>query len=133
MEHGGAVVRVGREEFRATESNAFVFGRRDEIDVVGLDPKDMGISSRAGSVQFEMGLWWIINLSSKRFFLFEQAPESTPNRLGPGDRAVLTKPHSVVLVPGVVFTHRLEIRLSDQAIASLQHWPISHERHHHAR
>ncbi len=123
MERGGAIVRVGREEFRATESNPFVFGRCDEIDVVGLDPKDMGISSRAGSVRFELGLWWIINLSAKRYFLFEQAPESTPHRLGPGDHAVLTKPHSVVLVPGVVFTHRLEIRLSDRAIASLRVGP----------
>jgi hypothetical protein len=120
VDGGVTVVRVGQEEFRATESTPFVFGRDDQADVVGLDPNDMGISSLAGSVRFDVGLWWVINLSSKRHFLVEQQPDASPQRLGPGERTVLTKSHSVVLVPGVVFTHRLDIRLPDEAVTSLQ-------------
>ena len=115
-----AVVRVGQEEFTATESTPFVFGRHDQADVVGLDPADMGISSKAGSLQFELGLWWVVNLSGKRFLIVEQVPDTSPQRLGPGERIVLTKSHSVVIVPGAVFTHRLEVRLPDHALESLR-------------
>jgi hypothetical protein len=117
---GEVAVLIGGEEFRVTPETPLIFGRADGDSVVGLDPKDMGVSSEAGSVEFELGLWWIVNRSRKRPLLIEPAPGSATIRLEPGERAPLTRAESVVLVPGAIYTHRLDIHLPPEAVDALR-------------
>ena len=87
---------------------------------MGLDPTDMGISAEAGSVELQFGLWWVINRSRKRPLMVETTPGAPSIRLDAGDRVALTRSESIVLVPGAVFTHRLDIHLSPEALSSLR-------------
>jgi hypothetical protein len=112
----GVTISVGELAFTATPEIPFVFGRSDLEGVVGLDPNDMGISSEAGSVEFQGGLWWVVNRSSKRPLMIEAAPGSPTIRLDPGERSLLSKLESAILVPGLIYTHRIDIVLPDQAI-----------------
>ena len=120
MSDGEVTILVGGEKFGATPTDPFIFGRANNGSIVGLDPADMGISAEAGSVEFEFNLWWIINRSRKRPLLVENNPGTTTMRLDAGDRVALTRAESIVLVPGVVFTHRLDIHLSPEAVGSLR-------------
>jgi hypothetical protein len=115
-----ADVVVGGERFAAMEGSPFVFGRANADAVTGLDPKDMGISAEAGSIEFHAGLWWITNRSRKRPILIEQAPGSSAVRLDAGERMPLTRTLTIVLVPGAIYTHRLEVRIPEDSISSLQ-------------
>jgi hypothetical protein len=112
-------VLVGGEEFRATPDAPFVFGRADAPGIIGLDPNDMGISSEAGSVECEWGVWWIVNRSSKRRLLVEDPAGASPMRIDCGHRFAITVPRLGVLVPGAVYTHRLEVILPGDAVAAL--------------
>ena len=116
---GAVTVLVAGSELLATPTQPLVFGRRDAPGVVGLDPTDMGISAEAGSVEFVWGVWWVVNRSRKRRLLIETAVSSAPLRLDCGDRFAITSRHLVVLVPGAVYTHRLEIDLPDDAVTGL--------------
>jgi hypothetical protein len=116
---GAASVSIGDDRYAASGSEPFVFGRADRPGVVGLDPSDMGISAEAGAVEFTWGLWWIVNRSRKRRLLIETAASPTPQRLECGDRYAITRPRIVVLVPGAIYTHRLDIRIPDDAVAEL--------------
>ncbi len=120
MSEGEATVFVGGEKFEATSTEPFVFGRTNNGKVVGLDPTDMGISAEAGSIEFQFALWWVINRSRKRHLLVETNTGAPAMRLDAGDRVALTRSQSIVLVPGAVFTHRLDIQLSPEALSSLQ-------------
>jgi hypothetical protein len=117
---GEVAVVIGEEEFRATPEEPLVFGRADAGSVIGLDGNDMGISSEAGSIEFDLGLWWVVNRSGKRPLLIEPAPGSATIRLEPGERAPLAREESVVLVPGAIYTHRLDIHLPLEAVESLR-------------
>jgi len=96
-----------------------VFGRSDAVGIVGLDPADMGISAKAGAVEREWGVWWVVNHSGKRRLVVEEpnAPADIPVECG--DRYALTSRRVVVLVPGAVLTHRIEVLLPEAAVASL--------------
>ncbi len=111
---------MGGEHFAAVEGSPFVFGRADRESVTGLDPRDMGISAEAGSIEFQMGLWWVINRSRKRPILIEHSPGSSTVRLDAGERVPLTRAQTVVLVPGAIYTHRLDVHIPEDAISPLQ-------------
>ncbi|MGH3370106.1 MAG: hypothetical protein ACRDPR_08895 [Nocardioidaceae bacterium] len=65
-------VRIGGDTFEASPEQPLVFGRGGEPGVAGLDPRDMGISARAGSIECSMGVWWVINRSRTRRLLVER-------------------------------------------------------------
>ena len=74
------------EPFGGTDGHRLVSGRSDESVVVGLDPADMGISSQAGSVEYQAGVWWVVKRSKKRDLLVEEAPGVAPVRVERSDR-----------------------------------------------
>lgn len=113
-------VRIGTEEFAVSPERPFVFGRADRDGVVGLDPTDMGISAEAGSVEFSWNLWWVVNRSRKRRLFLESAPGSSQQRLDCGGRHPVMVSHLAVLVPGAVYTHRIEVLLPEEAVAALR-------------
>jgi hypothetical protein len=115
-----AEILVGGQSFTACASQPFVFGRADDGPVVGLDADDMGISAEAGSVEYELGLWWVLNRSRKRPVLIEPSPGSPTQTVGTGERVPLTKTHTVVLVPGVVYTHRIDVHIPAECVANLK-------------
>lgn len=120
VSRGGEVtIVIGDEEFAASADVAFTFGRADGTGVVGLNPDDMGISAQAGAIEKRSDVWWLANLSTKRDLLVEEAPGVTPVRVGRGDRYAITKSPVVVLVPGAVFTHRLEVTVPDDELRVL--------------
>lgn len=104
-----AAVLIGEEEFGLSPDRPFVFGRGDADDILGLDPTDMGISAVAGSVESAWGLWWVVNRSAKRPLLLDDVGGGTPRRLGCGLRYAVCVSRLSVLIPGVIYTHRLEV------------------------
>ena len=107
MTVGGTVtVVVAGEVFYASALEPFVFGREQ------LDPSDMGISARAGLVHHQAGAWWLSNLSAKRYLLVETAATAR-TRVDPGASTALTEPQTTVLVPGAIYTHRIDVALPD--------------------
>jgi hypothetical protein len=70
-------------------------------------------------VEFAWGVWWLVNHSLKRRLLIEEPAGGTPRRLDCGDRYAITSSRLVVLVPGAVYTHRIEVLLPDAAVARL--------------
>jgi hypothetical protein len=115
-----AEIQVAGRNFTASEDRPFVFGRCEKDRVVGLDPNDMGISAEAGSIEFEVGLWWVLNRSRKRPLFVEPSPGSPPQRVATGERVLLTKEQTVVLVPGAVFTHRIDVHIPAECVSSLK-------------
>jgi hypothetical protein len=114
-----ASILTGDDRFSATAAEPFVFGRADAAGIVGLDPSDMGISAKAGGVEFAWGVWWVVNHSLKRRLLIEEPIARAPHRLECGDRYAITSSPLVVLVPGAVYTHHLQVLLPDAAVARL--------------
>jgi hypothetical protein len=110
---GGLVVRVAIDGAARTlgPDESLVFGRADDLQkgVVGLDASDMGISAQAGSVHYAWDVWWVENRSSKRRLLVEEDGSPTHHTLAPGHRYAVARARAVVLVPGAVYTHRIEI------------------------
>lgn len=124
----GALVCVGDDRLTATVDRPLVFGRSDvEADgdspdsaawgVIGLDPQDMGISGRSLAVEFDQGLWWLANLSAKRNLLLDPGYGSAMITLRPGQRHAIAVSPLGVLVPGAIFTHRLDVYVPDEGLA----------------
>ena len=111
-----AAVVIGEEEFRLAQDRPFVFGRADADGVVGLDPNDMGISAVAGSVEWAWGLWWVLNHSRKLRLLLDSGGGGAPQGLDCVQRRAVTTPRLSVLVPGVIYTHRLEVLVPAAAL-----------------
>jgi len=103
------VVLVGDEEFLVSAEEPFVFGREDSPGVIGLDSADMGISGLAGTVEWKWGVWWVVNRSSKRPLVLDSGAGTPPLHLGCGQWHAICVPRLNVLVPGVIYTHRLEV------------------------
>lgn len=78
---------------------------------------DLGL---AGSVEYSAGLWWVANRSAKRPLLIESATGHAPRRLGSGHRHVVNVSPLAVLVPGAIFTHRIEVLLPDEVLAAFR-------------
>ena len=100
---------VDGERFVVEPGAAFVFGRGDRTGVVGLDPNDMGISGRAGSLEWKWNVWWVTNVSTKRPLLLEVKAGGRPTVLEPGGHHAITTSTVTVLVPGAIFTHRIVV------------------------
>jgi hypothetical protein len=105
-------LRVDGEPFSVDRSGCFVFGRALADGVFGLNPEDMGISARAGCIEWRWNVWWVVNLSTKRPLLVELRPGSNPMIVGCGERHAVTTGRVTVLVPGAVFTHAIELVLA---------------------
>jgi hypothetical protein len=116
----GATIEVDGEVFTADPARPFVFGRDDRRDVVGLDPKDMGISAVAGAIELRWDVWWLANRSTKRPLLLAFRRGAREVTVLPGDRHALTTARPTVLVPGAVYTHVLEIVLPEAYLAGLR-------------
>jgi hypothetical protein len=89
----------------------------DTPGVIGLDSQDMGISRRALAVEFDQGVWWLANLSAKRNLLLDSGFGSAMITLRPGQRHAIAVSPLGVLVPGAIYTHRLDIHVPDDALA----------------
>lgn len=104
---GDRLVEAGPEE-------TVTFGRSAECSIC-LDPEDVSISRRAGSLECENGTWWLTNRSSVR-------PLSIVDDLGfrtvlpPGRRAAVESPTRVV-VDGTRTSHTLRIEVSVAQVA----------------
>lgn len=112
------LVWTGGDQLCATPERPLRFGRNN-IDgaVIGLDPQDMGISGRAAAVEFDQGVWWVSNLSAKRNLLLDPGSGSALITLGPGQRYAIAMSPLGVLVPGAIFTHRLDVMVPFDALA----------------
>ncbi|MDP9403873.1 MAG: hypothetical protein M3P85_11245 [Actinomycetota bacterium] len=112
---------IAKEEFAVGTEGPFVFGRADAEDVVGLNPNDMGISAGAGSVECDGALWWVVNRSRKRPLLLDDGRGGPLQRLDSGKRHAINVPRLNVLVPGVIYTHRLEVLVSVEDLPRFHH------------
>ena len=112
-----ATVLVGGEEFHVTPDQPFSFGRADGGGIVGLDATDMGISGRAGSVEWAWGLWWLLNHSRKRRLLMDDGTGGQPQRLECGQRFAINVTRLTVLVLGAIYTHRIEVLIPESELA----------------
>jgi hypothetical protein len=115
-----ALLEVDGEEFEATHSGPFVFGRANADGVIGLDENDMGISALAGSIEWRWDLWWVVNLSLKRPLLVDDGSGSAPRRLPCGHRFSLNVARLTVLVPGEIFTHRIDVTVPESDIVLVE-------------
>lgn len=115
-----ATVLILGEEFQVTPDQAFVFGRADTDGVLGLDASDMGISAAAGSVEWAWGLWWLVNHSRKRRLLLDDGSGGQPQRLDCGQRFAINVSRLAVLVPGAIYTHRIEVVVPESDLARVE-------------
>lgn len=101
-----AAVTVAGVEHELVAGKSFTFGRAQSCDVC-LDPNDVGISRRAGSIDCVEGVWFVTNLSSSR-------PVSAIDPVGfrtvlvPGRRMAVDGRLSVV-VEGQIRRHELVV------------------------
>jgi hypothetical protein len=117
---GGATAFIGEEEFAISPDRPFVFGRADADGVVGLDANDMGISAIAGSVRYESGFWWVVNLSHRCQLLLDDGPVGAPQRLDCGRRHAINAARLSVLVPGMIYTHRILVVVPVSQLACVE-------------
>jgi len=135
----GVLVCIGDDQFTATVDRPLTFGRADiwadagpggasevgdataaaagDLTVIGLDGQDMGISGRSLAVEFDQGVWWLTNLSAKRNLLLDVGYGSAMITLRPGQRHAIAVSPLGVLVPGAIFTHRLDVHVPDEGLA----------------
>jgi len=116
MEYAASVL-VNGSEFTATRSVALAFGRSSQNGVVGLDDSDMGISAIAGSIEYDGGVWWITNRSSKRPLYVEEASGTEPRRIESKHRVAINRNPTRILVRGVIYTHLLEVTVPEESLA----------------
>lgn len=100
------VITVADQHFDLAPGEALTFGR-DPACSVCLDPDDLGISRRSGSVEHDGGTWWVVNQSAAR-------PLEVVDEIGirtvvaPGRRLAIVGPLTVV-VEGLVRRHALAV------------------------
>lgn len=114
---GEAAVVIGGERFSVGRNEPFVFGRADGPGVVGLDANDMGISAVAGAVEWAWQLWWVTNRSHKRRLLLDKGAGGAPQALDCSERFAVSVRPLAVLVPGAIYTHRLEVLVPEADLA----------------
>ena len=115
-----ALVLIGGEQFEATPERPCVFGRADADGGVGLDGADMGISAVAGAVEWAWGLWWLVNHSRKRRLLLDDGSGGQSQRLECGQRFAVNVRALTVLVPGAIYTHRVEVIVPESDLARVE-------------
>lgn len=112
-----AAVSLDGRRIGLSPTEPFVFGRTDGPGIVGLDPGDMGISAVAGSVECELGLWWVVNRSGKRPLLLDDGAGGVPLTLRCGQRHAINVSPLRVLVRGAIRTHPLTVELPPADLA----------------
>jgi len=120
-----AMVLIAGDEFEVAPDQPFVFGRSDAEGVVGLDSSDMGISATAGSLEWAWGLWWLVNHSRKRRLLLDDGSGAQPQRLDCGQRFAINVRHLTVLVPGAIYTHRIDVMIPESDLARVEGTPMT--------
>jgi hypothetical protein len=113
---GEARVNVAGREV-AVSDRPLYFGRSDADDVIGLDSSDRGISAVAGSVERDMGLWWVVNRSRSRQLVIDDGSGGAPTVLDCGHRFAVCVPYLLILVPGEIQTHRIKVRVPEGDLA----------------
>lgn len=103
---GGVVVVHDDRRTRLSPAEALTFGRAESCHV-RLDPTDRGISRQAGSVEHELGTWWVCNRSAVRALTIVD-DLGIRAVVAPGRRAAVAGPLTVV-VDGAVRRHALEV------------------------
>ena len=106
-------LRDGRERLLSPRQS-MVFGRCSRDDIVGLDPDDVGISSRAGAITWTRNGWLVVNLSAKRP-LFIEVPGNARYRLDCGRRFAVCEHTTDVVVEGRIRRHAITITTTSQA------------------
>jgi hypothetical protein len=101
-----ATVAVAGVEHELTVGKSFTFGRARSCDVC-LDPNDVGISRRAGSIDCVERVWFVTNLSSSRP-VSAIDPVGFRTVLAPGRRMAVDGKLSVV-VEGQIRRHELVV------------------------
>lgn len=114
---GTAAIVIDGERFEVQQDEAVVFGRADGDGIVGLDANDMGISAVAGSVEWSWGLWWVVNRSRKRRLLLDKGGGGAPQPLECSERFAISVRPLGVLVPGAIYTHRIEVLVPEGDLA----------------
>jgi hypothetical protein len=114
-----AVTLQGRRVGLSPDRPLF-FGRADRDDVVGLDPSDMGISAVAGSVEWDLGLWWVVNRSGKRPLLLDDGRGGVAQTLRCGQRYAISVRHLSVLVRGAIRTHPIVVEVPPEDLACVE-------------
>lgn len=115
-----AAVSLNGRRIGLSPTQPFVFGRGDREGVVGLDPCDMGISAVAGSIECELGLWWVVNRSGKRPLLLDDGSGGVPLTLRCGQRHAINVSLLQVLVRGAIRTHALTVELPPSELACVK-------------
>jgi hypothetical protein len=101
-----ATVSVAGVEHELVAGKGFTFGRAQSCDAC-LDPNDVGISRRAGSIDCVERVWFVTNLSSSRP-LSAIDPVGFRTVLAPGRRMAVDGKLSVV-VEGQIRRHELVV------------------------
>jgi hypothetical protein len=134
------LVCVGDDRLTAAPGRPLLFGRADAAPaapaatdvaagpdeaaamapapaIIGLDPQDMGISARALAIEFDQDIWWLANLSAKRNLLLDPGYGTALITLRPGQRHAIAVSPLGILVPGAIFTHRLDVHVPETSLA----------------
>lgn len=114
-------IGLGDKRYEIAEGQVLTFGRSQRTTLC-LDPSDLGISRVAGSLESDVGVWWLVNKSTVR-------PLEVVDDVGirtvlpPGRRIAVTAPLTVV-VEGATRRHALTVDLPDEAVEGLARSPF---------
>lgn len=113
-----ATVTIAGRDYRASEHRPVTFGRVDAPGVVGLDPRDMGISGVAGSIEWK-GVWFVVNRSRKRKLYIDDGAGGAPRALDCGQCHAINVAPLRVRVRGEILTHSIDVVVPEDALARL--------------
>jgi hypothetical protein len=108
-----ATVTIAGKPHRASEATPVVFGRADGPGLIGLDPRDMGISAVAGSIEWK-GLWFVVNRSRKRRLYIDDGAGGEPQPLDSGRCHPVNVTPLTVRVRGEIYTHKIGVTVPDE-------------------
>ncbi|MGI8809513.1 MAG: hypothetical protein ACR2KK_17070 [Acidimicrobiales bacterium] len=103
-----AMVEIGARRFAVTRDRPFYFGRADGRDVVGLEALDMGVSSYAGSIEWNRH-WLVKNTSHKCQLLLDEGRAGGPQVLDCLHVQVVNVERTVIWVPGSIRRHEIAV------------------------
>lgn len=107
-----ATVTIAGREHRATESSPVTFGRAVAPAVVGLDPRDMGISATAGTIEWK-DLWLVVNRSQKRKLYLDEGRGGGPQPLECGQVRAVNVAFLTIEVRGEILIHRIGVAVPE--------------------
>lgn len=120
------VVGLADEALLLDPGTPFTFGRDPSVCTacLGLDPPDKGISRLAGSVTFDGGVWWIVNLSTTRSLHVVDVetgigvPLPVARENWPASRHPVDRPRLTILLVGEILTYAIKVTASDDDLPS---------------